>query len=84
MKAIYSYDAAAPGELSVKEDEVLLVFESEEDWLLVQSEKDERAGFVPANYVEVYDVGAEPVALVAAPIVIPDSVGLILDLPIEF
>jgi hypothetical protein len=53
VKAIYDYEASAPGELSVKEDDVLLAFEQEDDWLLVQSEKDGKAGFVPANYVEV-------------------------------
>jgi hypothetical protein len=39
--------------LSIKEDDVLLAFDQEDDWLLVQSEKDGKAGFVPANYVEV-------------------------------
>lgn len=54
MKALYDYDANAPGELSVKEDEILLVFDTEEDWLLVQSHSDGgKAGFVPGNYVEV-------------------------------
>jgi bifunctional ADP-heptose synthase (sugar kinase/adenylyltransferase) len=37
VKAQYDYDAAAEGELSVKEDQLLLVFGQEEDgWLLVQ------------------------------------------------
>jgi actin cytoskeleton-regulatory complex protein SLA1 len=54
VKALYDYEAAAPGELSVKEDDILLAFDQEDDWLLVQSEKDGRAGFVPANCVEVY------------------------------
>jgi actin cytoskeleton-regulatory complex protein SLA1 len=53
VKALYDYEASAPGELSVKEDDVLLAFDQEDDWLLVQSEKDGKAGFVPANYVEV-------------------------------
>lgn len=54
MKALYDYDANAPGELSVKEDEVLLVFDKEDAWLLVQSQAEGgKAGFVPENYVEV-------------------------------
>jgi hypothetical protein len=53
VKALYDYDAAAPGELSIKEDEILLVFDREDDWILVQSQKEGgRAGFVPGNYVE--------------------------------
>lgn len=56
MKVLYDYDANAPGELSVKEDELLLVFDTEDDWLLVQSQKEGgKAGFVPGNYVEVRD-----------------------------
>ena len=52
-KALYDYDASAPGELSVKEDDVLHAFDAEDGWLLVQTEKDGgKAGFVPLNYVE--------------------------------
>jgi hypothetical protein len=55
VKAMYDYEASAPGELSVKEDELLFVFDTEEDWLLVQSQKEGgKAGFVPGNYVEVF------------------------------
>jgi uncharacterized protein YaiE (UPF0345 family) len=54
VKALYDYSATAPGELTVLEDEILLVFDEEEDWLLVQSQTEGgRAGFVPGNYVEV-------------------------------
>lgn len=54
MKALYDYEASAPGELSVKEDEILLVFDKEDAWLLVQSQAEGgKAGFVPENYVEV-------------------------------
>lgn len=50
---MYDYDAGAPGELSVKEDDVLLVYDQEDEWLLVQKENDEgKVGFVPGNYVE--------------------------------
>ncbi|KAH8105008.1 hypothetical protein DFH11DRAFT_1883080 [Phellopilus nigrolimitatus] len=53
VKALYDYDASAPGEISVKEDDVLVAFDNEEDWLLVQTDKDGgKAGFVPVNYVE--------------------------------
>jgi hypothetical protein len=54
VKALYDYEASAPGELSVKEDELLLVFGQEDAWLLVQSKTEGgKAGFVPENYVEV-------------------------------
>ena len=50
---MYDYEAVAPGELSVKEDENLLVYDQEEDWLLVSAEKEEgKVGFIPGNYVE--------------------------------
>ena len=53
MKALYDYEASAPGELSVKEDEVLFAFDSEDEWLLVQTDKDGgKAGFIPVTYVE--------------------------------
>lgn len=52
LKALYDYEANAPGELSVKEDDVLLVFDKEDAWLLVQVEGG-KAGFVPENYTEV-------------------------------
>lgn len=54
MKALYDYDASAPGELTVKEDELLSVFDSDGPWLLVQSQSEGgKAGFVPENYTEV-------------------------------
>ena len=54
MKAQYDYDAAADGELSVKEDQLLLVFGPEVDrWLLVQDKVGGKIGYVPGNYVEV-------------------------------
>ncbi|TFK75940.1 hypothetical protein BDN72DRAFT_831371 [Pluteus cervinus] len=58
-KALYDYDAAAPSETSMKEDEVLLVFGSEDDWMLVQAKEGGRAGYVPANYVEAISEDAE-------------------------
>lgn len=58
VKALYDYESAAPGELTVTEDEILLVFETEQDWLLVQSQKEGgKAGYVPGNYVEAYTEG---------------------------
>lgn len=71
VKAVYDYEATAPGELSVKEDEVLWVFDTEEDWLLVQAQDGERAGFVPGNYVEAFS--DEPVAP-SHRIIVPPSV----------
>ena len=57
MKAQYDYDAAAQGELSLKEDQTLLVFGDEEDgWLLVQEEGGGKVGYVPGNYVEVISI----------------------------
>jgi hypothetical protein len=54
VKAQYDYDAAAQGELPLKEDQMLLVFGTEEDgWLLVQEKGGGKVGYVPANYVEV-------------------------------
>lgn len=53
MKALYDYEAAQPGELSVTENEVLTVYSKDEDWLLVQSQnEDGKVGYVPGNYVE--------------------------------
>jgi Variant SH3 domain len=57
MKAQYDYDAAAEGELTLKEDQTLLVFGDEEDgWLLVQEEGGGKVGYVPGNYVEVISI----------------------------
>ena len=71
VKAIYDYTAAAPGELSVQENEVLLVFEAEQDWLLVQSQNaGGKAGFVPGNYVEAHE--DNPAAM--PHIIVPPSV----------
>jgi hypothetical protein len=54
VKAQYDYDATAEGELSVKEDQLLLVFGPEEDgWLLVQDKVGGQVGYVPGNYIEV-------------------------------
>ena len=54
VKAQYDYDAAAQGEVPLKEDQTLLVFGEEEDgWLLVQEQASGKVGYVPGNYVEV-------------------------------
>ncbi|RDB22766.1 Actin cytoskeleton-regulatory complex protein SLA1 [Hypsizygus marmoreus] len=72
VKVLYDYEAAASGELSVQEDEILLVFEREQDWLLVQSQKEGGgAGFVPGNYVEAYTEEETPPAPVSPQIVVP-------------
>lgn len=71
MKALYDYEAAAPGELSVHEDDVLMLFDTEDDWLLVQNSKAEGgAGYVPGNYVEVIPAPAP------SRIIVPDSVSI--------
>ncbi|KAJ6599097.1 hypothetical protein DFH09DRAFT_1130110 [Mycena vulgaris] len=71
VKALYDYEASAPGELSITEDQVLLVFDTEEDWLLVQTDEDGgKAGFVPANYVEATSAEEEAPA---PQIVVPSS-----------
>ncbi|KAH8830815.1 hypothetical protein DL96DRAFT_1786537 [Flagelloscypha sp. PMI_526] len=73
VKALYDYDAAAPGELSIKEDDILLAFDSDEEWLLVQSEKDGKAGYVPANYVEEDSGETAPAPPAAPTLVIPED-----------
>jgi hypothetical protein len=74
VKALYDYEAAAPGELSVHEDDVLMLFDTEDDWVLVQNSKAEGgAGYVPGNYVEV--MGDLP-APARSRIIIPDSVSI--------
>ncbi|GBE79439.1 hypothetical protein SCP_0206380 [Sparassis crispa] len=53
VKALYDYEATQSTELNVKEDEILLVFDKDDDWLLVQSQANEgKVGYVPGNYVE--------------------------------
>lgn len=53
MKALYDYEAQQPSELTVKEDEMLYVYDKDDDWFLVSSQDDgERVGYVPGNYVE--------------------------------
>ena len=78
MKAIYDYDAAAPGELTVHEDDILLLFDNEEDWILVQeSQNAGNAGYVPGNYVEVVDEEESKSSTShSARIIVPASVSL--------
>jgi len=72
VKALYDYEAAAPGELTISEDEILLSFELDEEWLLVQSQQENGgAGYVPGNYVEE-TTGEEPPP--ESKIIIPPSV----------
>ncbi|KAF8268783.1 hypothetical protein EI94DRAFT_1726772 [Lactarius quietus] len=76
VKAQYDYDAAADGELSVKEDQLLLVFGPEEDgWFLVQDKVGGRVGYVPGNYIESVDDANSTVDVPSATpqIVVPDS-----------
>ncbi|KAJ7638784.1 hypothetical protein FB45DRAFT_411916 [Roridomyces roridus] len=72
VKALYDYEATAPGELSISEDQILRVFDTEEEWLLVQTDEDGgKAGFVPANYVEAHEENAAPAPV--SRIVVPSS-----------
>jgi actin cytoskeleton-regulatory complex protein SLA1 len=74
VKALYDYEAAAPGELSVQEDDVLMLFDTEDDWILVQSSKAEGgAGYVPGNYVETMNDLPAPAP---SHIIVPDSVSI--------
>ncbi|KAK2466185.1 hypothetical protein APHAL10511_001827 [Amanita phalloides] len=60
VKVIYDYQASSPGELTVKEDEILMVYETDQDWLLVQSQEGGMAGYVPGNYVETVSDADSP------------------------
>ncbi|TFK28770.1 hypothetical protein FA15DRAFT_664822 [Coprinopsis marcescibilis] len=71
VKAVYDYEPTAPGELGIKEDDVLRLFESDGDWILAQSHSTDGAGYVPANYVE--ESSEEQPTRAAPQIVIPDS-----------
>jgi hypothetical protein len=53
-KALYDYTANGDGELTITEDEPLSVYEQEEEWILVKSNKPGgKAGYVPATYIEL-------------------------------
>ncbi|KAF5369879.1 hypothetical protein D9758_001079 [Tetrapyrgos nigripes] len=79
VKALYDYEATAPGELTIKEDEILLAFDAEDDWLLVQSSEDGgKVGLVPANYVEPHSE-EEEAAPAAAQIVPPPVTSVYVD-----
>ncbi|KAJ2971983.1 hypothetical protein NUW54_g12369 [Trametes sanguinea] len=80
VKVLYDYEAAQSTELTVKEDEILHVYDRDDDWLLVASQTEEgKVGYVPGNYVEEFSGEEEssPPAAAAAPslssIVVPDS-----------
>ncbi|KAI0347122.1 hypothetical protein BDW22DRAFT_1480808 [Trametopsis cervina] len=67
VKALYEYEPNAEGELSLEEDEVLYVFAKDDDWFLVQSQKEGgRIGYVPGNYVEETSAEGEGESAVAA------------------
>ncbi|KAH6914937.1 hypothetical protein BKA70DRAFT_559793 [Coprinopsis sp. MPI-PUGE-AT-0042] len=76
VKVLYDYDAVAPGELTVKEDQILQLFDNDGDWILAQLNKGDGAGYVPGNYVEAAggeEEQEESSAPAAGRIVIPDS-----------
>lgn len=52
-KAVYDYTATATGELSIAEDEVVHVYERDDDWWLVKGTNNGgMVGLVPGSYVE--------------------------------
>jgi len=55
-KALYDYEATSDDELTITEDETLLVYDKEEDWSLVKSQTGKGIGFVPTAYIG--EVGA--------------------------
>ncbi|EJT97499.1 hypothetical protein DACRYDRAFT_119198 [Dacryopinax primogenitus] len=61
VKALYDYEANANGELSIKEGDVLIMYEKEDDWILVKGDqRDSKVGFVPATYVEDHNPDEAP------------------------
>jgi hypothetical protein len=56
-RALFAYDSTSPEELSMMEDEALLVYSIEDDWLLVRPESspDSKLGFVPRTYCQPLD-----------------------------
>lgn len=52
VKALYDYDANASGELTIKEDELLYSYDTDEGWTLVRNQKGGTVGYVPGNYIE--------------------------------
>ncbi|KAL7414783.1 hypothetical protein BDY24DRAFT_384558 [Mrakia frigida] len=51
-RAIYAYEAANNEELTIGEDDLLQVYEKDDEWLLVKVDGGEQLGYVPANYVQ--------------------------------
>ncbi|KZO91376.1 hypothetical protein CALVIDRAFT_505787 [Calocera viscosa TUFC12733] len=63
VRALYDYDAGAEGELSIKEGDVLIVYEREDDWILVKGDqRDSKVGFVPGTYVQDHNPDDAPPA----------------------
>jgi len=85
VKALYDYEATSNDELTISENDILLAYDTDDDWLLVQTaEGGGRAGYVPVTYVEPNDDEGEPSAPAAAPhIVVPDSVSSVLLISVE-
>ncbi|KAH7345107.1 hypothetical protein B0J17DRAFT_638359 [Rhizoctonia solani] len=71
-KALYDYTANGDGELTIAEDEPLLVFDQEAEWTLVKSTKPGgKAGYVPATYIELSGSAQEEESITPAPIASP-------------
>ncbi|RXW25299.1 hypothetical protein EST38_g582 [Candolleomyces aberdarensis] len=73
VKVLYSYEAVAPGELSVNEEDTLLLFETDGDWILAQSHTGDGAGYVPGNYVETASADEPAPQPSLSEIVVPES-----------
>lgn len=63
-RALYDYTASAEEELSMREEDLLDVYEYDGEWLLVKKHDDRtgRVGFVPANYVDETDAQGQMAA----------------------
>ncbi|CAE6520735.1 unnamed protein product [Rhizoctonia solani] len=73
-KALYDYTANGDGELTIAEDEQLLVFDQEAEWILVKSTRPGgSAGYVPATYIELSGSAEEEESVAPAPVAPPPA-----------
>ena len=89
VKALYAYEAAAEGELSIAADEMLTIVSEEDDgWCQVHRPTDGQAGMVPAAYLDrnfVHTLDARPAspALEEAPQPPPAEPGVEAPAPVQ-
>jgi actin cytoskeleton-regulatory complex protein SLA1 len=51
--ALYDYEAVGEGEISVKEDDALHVYDKDNEWwLAIAHGATDKIGYVPGNYLE--------------------------------